>query len=340
MFYIFHGDDEFTRSEAIAELKAKMGDPSWLALNTTILRGSGVTLDEITHACDSVPFFGQRRLVIVEDWLAQFEPSRQPNEGQEGDSLSPVVEKLIAYLGRLPKTARLIFVESRTLSRRHPVVRYAQKAKHGFVKEFARPRPGELTRWIQERLRAKGGTITPSALAQLAAFVGNDLRLLDMELEKLITYVGTGRPINDRDVRLLVAAVQAANIFHLVDALGHRDSQRALAILRELLDAGHPPAYLMYMITRQFRILLQVRELLDRHLGPRQIQAELGLHPYVAEKALRQARNFTPAQIERMYDRLVEADEAIKTGRADPGVALELLVVSLVGMPAVTRRRR
>jgi DNA polymerase-3 subunit delta len=338
MFYVFHGDDEFTRSEAIAELKAKMGDPSWLALNTTVLRGSDVTLAKITHVCDSVPFFGERRLVIVEDWLGQFEPGE--DEGQGGNGSSTTAEELIAYLGRLPETARLIFVESRSLSRKNPVVRYAERARHGFVKEFKRPRPGELNRWIQARLRAKGGTITPSALAQLAAFVGNDLRLLDMELDKLITYVGTDRPINDRDVRLLVAAVQESSIFRLVDALGYRDGQRALAILRELLDAGHPPAYLMYMITRQFRILLQVRELLDRHLGPRQIQAELGLHPYVAEKALRQARNFTPAQIERTYDRLVEADEAMKTGRSDPGLALELLVVSLVGMPAVTRRRR
>ncbi len=338
MFYVFHGDDEFTRSEAIAELKAKMGDPSWLALNTIVLRGTGVTLGEIIHACDSVPFFGERRLVIVEDWLAQFEP--RDNAPREGDGGSRQAEEVIAYLERLPETARLIFVESRSLSRRNPVLRYAQRAKHGLVKEFARPRPGELTRWIQDRLRGKGGTITPSALAQLAAFVGNDLRLLDMELDKLITYVGTDRPINDQDVRLLVAAVQEASIFQLVDALGHRDGQRALAILRELLDAGHPPAYLMYMITRQFRILLQVRELMSRHLGPRQIQAELGLHPHVVEKALRQSRNFTPAQIEGTYDRLVEVDEAIKTGRAEPGLALELLVVSLVGMRTVTPRRR
>jgi len=340
MFYLFHGDDEFSRSEAVAELKARMGDPAWLALNTTVLRGSRVTLSEITHACDAIPFFGDRRLVIVEDWLAQFDPRDREEEGAEGAETSPAAEELIAYLGRLPETARLVFVESRSLSRKNPVLQYVRGAKGGFEKEFIRPRPNELTTWLQDRLRKKGGTITRSALAQLAAFVGNDLRLLDMELDKLLTYVGRDRPINDQDVRLLVAAVQESSIFQLVDALGHRDGQQALAILRELLDAGHPPTYLMYMITRQFRILLQVRELMDRQASPKQIQTELGLHAFVVEKALRQARNFTPAQIERVYDRLVEADQAMKTGQGDPALTLELLVVNLVGLPALTRRRQ
>ncbi len=311
MFYLFHGDDEFTRSETLAELKRKMGDPAMAELNISVLDGRKATLGEIKHACDAAPFFAQRRLVIVEGLLA----------GLKGEEL----EELLEYLRQLPQTTRLVLVEEESVPKDNPVRRLAEE--QGFVKEFKKPRGGELSRWIEERVRKKGGKIERAAVEELAAFVGDDLRLLDREIDKLLAYVNWSRPIGVEDVRLLVSYVRAASVFKMVDALGQRDKRRAAKLLHRLLDEGEHPLALLGMIVRQFRIILQVKELSERGLSTGEIAAKLGLPGFIVEKGLRQARNFSMERLEAIYGRLLEADVAIKTGRMDAALALDMLVM-------------
>jgi len=178
-------------------------------------------------------------------------------------------------------------------------------------------------------VRKKGGQISPAAIEELAAFVGNDLRLLDQEIEKLVVYVDQARPISEEDVRLLVSYVQEANIFEMVDALGQRDGQRAAQLLHQLLDEGEHPLALLGMIVRQFRIIIQVKELSERGLREQAIAARLRLHHFVVKKAMRQAMNFSMEQSEAIYRQLLETDVAIKTGQMDEVLALDMLVVGL-----------
>ncbi|MFQ6057917.1 MAG: DNA polymerase III subunit delta [Anaerolineae bacterium] len=326
MFYIFHGEDEFSRAEALADMKDRMGDPTWADLNTTILDGRKVTLAELIHTCDAVPFLGERRLVIVKGLLTRLEPKRGEEVSEEARRF---IQGLREYLRRLPESTRLVFLEPRSLSRNNPILKLAQKDERGYVKEFKPPRRDDLNWWITQRVKGKGGDILPGAVTELAAFVGNDLRLLDQEIEKLITYVGGARAISTEDVHLLVSYAQEANVFQMVDALGRRDRRRAITLLHELLDSGQAPAYLLYMITRQFRILMQIKELSQGGASAGEIKARLGLHPFVVDKGLEQARNFSMGQLEAIYGQLLEADTAMKTGRTEPALALDLLIVGL-----------
>jgi len=327
MFYLFHGEDEFTRSETVAALKKKMGDPALAELNITVFDGSKVTLDELQHACDSVPFLAGRRLVIVEGLLSHLQPKGK--EGVLSAWQKEYLEKLTQYLPRLPETTRLVFVEDKSISEDNPVHRLALADERGHVREFKPPQGRELSRWIEKRVRKKGGQISPEAVEGLAAFVGNNLRLLDQEIEKLVLYVGRTRPISEDDVRLLVSYVQEASVFEMVDALGRRDGQRAATLLHQLLDEGEHPLALLGMIVRQFRIIIQVKELSARGLTQREIAARLGLRRFVVRKAMRQAMNFSMEQLEAIYRKLLETDVAIKTGQMDEVLALDMLVVGL-----------
>jgi DNA polymerase-3 subunit delta len=175
----------------------------------------------------------------------------------------------------------------------------------------------------------QGGRIEPAAVNVLAVYVGNDLRLLDHEIDKLLTYVGEERPITKRDAELLVGYVREANIFHMVDALGTRDTRRAMELVEQLLDDGQAPLYLLHMITRQFRILLQVKELLGKGTAAEDMRSLLGLHPYVLEKATQQARNFSNSQLETIYHQLLELDVAAKTGAMEDRLALNMFVTEV-----------
>jgi DNA polymerase-3 subunit delta len=329
MFYLFHGEDEFSRSETLADFKKKMGDPGLAELNTTVFDGSKVTLDELQHVCDSIPFMAARRLVIVEGLLTRLEPKGKDEKRSAWQK--EYLEGLTRYLPHLPETSRLVFVENKSISKNHPVHRLALAEEGGHVREFEPPQGRQLNRWIEERVRKKGGQIEAVAIETLAAFVGNDLRLLDQEIEKLIAYANWARPISEDDVRLLVSSVQEANIFEMVDALGQRDGQRAAKLLHQLLDAGEHPLALLGMIVRQFRILIQVKELTERGLSQQEMATRLRLHHFVVKKTMRQAMNFSMDQLEAIYGRLLETDVAIKTGQMDEMLALDMLVVGLSG---------
>ncbi len=326
MFYVLHGEDEFSRSEVLAKMKARMGDPAMADLNTTVLDGTKVSLSELMHACDAVPFLADRRLVIVEGLLTRLEAGGKEQPAWKKEYL----EALTAYLERLPETTRLVFLESKSLNPNHSVLKLALADKErGYVKEFRPPTSGKLRRWITDRVERKGGEIEPSAAEALAAFVGSDLRLLDQELDKLVSYVNRARPITRADVHLLVSYAQQANVFEMVDALGRRDGEQALKLLHRLLEDGEHPLSLLGMIVRQFRIMIQVKDLIARGVPPAKVGAQLGLHRFVAEKGLRQSRNFSMKQLETIYGKLLETDLAIKTGRMDQVLALDMLVVGL-----------
>jgi DNA polymerase-3 subunit delta len=328
VFYLLHGEDEYTRSLELAKMKTRLGDPGSVDLNTTLLDGRDLTLGDLTFACDTMPFLADKRLVIVNNLANRFE-SRSGGRRERSERESTFLEQLTEYLGRLPDTARLVFLEQQTIKKSNPIHRLASTSEHGYVREFSPPSGRNLNRWIADRVQEKGGSIEAGAIQLLATHVGNDLRLLDQEIDKLCTFTDSERPINERDVQVLVSYVQEANIFHMVDALGKRETRQAMKLLHKMLEDGQHPLYLLSMIIRQFRILLQIKELLAKGTSAADIRALLSLHPFVVQKMTRQASNFSVAQLETIYRRLLETDLAMKTGRMEERLALSLFVTEL-----------
>lgn len=325
MWYVFHGEDEFSRSEAIRQLKQKM-DPVVGELNTSELDGRGLGVAELRAACDTLPFMGGVRLVLVSDLatsLTPAKPGRQKRASAAGEGLW---QELGEYLPHIPESTRLVLSESKALPARHPLLRLAEQCG-AYVRAFDVPTSGDLEQWIRRRAEAKGVGIAPDALALLAMYIGANLRLLDQELEKLATYLGGTGTIGRSDVERLVSSVQEANIFHMVDALGHRNGRRALQLLHRLLDEGKAPLYLLTMITRQFRLLLQARELDAQGATQAEMAQQMQTHPFVARKCLQQALNYRPDDLRAIMGQLLDIDVGIKTGRVDGPLALDLFIV-------------
>jgi len=325
-FYVFHGEDEFTRSETLASFKHRLGPSDTVDLNTTVLDGKGLTLADLRHACDALPFLAEKRLVIVQGLLVTL-------VSRKGQSLSEAKQSLLSalidYLPNLPPTTRLVFVEEKALPARHPVVKLARQEPQGYVKRFERPNTKTLPQWIKKRVKMHGGEIKHRAALRLAAVVGADLRLLDQEIVKLVTYTAGEGTIAEPDIEMLVPYSQEAVIFDLVDALGHRDGRTAARTLHRLLEEGEHPLGLFGMIVRQFRLLIQVKELKAKGASAREVATTLGIHPFPAGKLHTQASHFTTAQLEKVYRHLSETDVEIKTGKIRPEVALDLLVAGL-----------
>jgi DNA polymerase III subunit delta len=334
MFYVFHGPDELARTETLAGLKAQLGDATLADLNTTYLDGRTVTLPMIQEACGAMPFLAERRLVIVSGYLKRL---RGDDEKSHGDKAA--LAALADYLPHLPPTARLVFVEEDELPGKHPILVLAEKRHAGHVRAFGVPtKEDDLADWIDQRVKHKGARIDGQAAMALAVAVGNDMRLLDSEIDKLVTYAGGDQPtITTEAIDLLVPYTGESNVFKMVDAIGQRNARVALHHLHGLLEED--PAdkdrwlQLMGMIIRQFRILIQVKEMVEQGHSSAAIAKQVGIKDWIADKARRQAMNFSLAHLEAIYGRLLHTDLAIKSGKMDPVLALDTLVAGLCSAP-------
>jgi DNA polymerase III subunit delta len=313
VLFLLYGPDEFTRSEALAALKAQV-PPDLADLNVSTLDGRRLKLDALAGACEALPFIAEKRVVVVYDLI------KHQKAGKERDELR-------AYLERLPNTTDLVLVESEDFDKRSVLFTYVKKA--GEVREFL-PREGaDLLRWVAERAKSLRVTLEPAAANRLVTLAGNDSRALVNEIAKLAAYVGAGGRITPAVVDLLVSDDQEQNLFAFIDEVSARRRGPALAGLRRLLDDGQAAPYILFMLARQVRVLLGVKELAAQRMRPDDIATQLGQRPFVVRKAMDQARGFSDADLLRLHDRVLALDNATKTGRFDAEAGLELLVAEL-----------
>jgi DNA polymerase-3 subunit delta len=313
MIYLFYGPDELRRSEALNQLRAEIPE-DLRDLNSATLDGRRLKLDTLIGACEAFPFIAEKRQVIVSDLL------KHQKAGNDRDALR-------TYLEKIPATCDLIFVENEDFDKRSSVFTYLKKA--ATLAEFALLEPGALQRWLAERAQQRGAKIDPPAAQRLIAFVGGETRALINELDKLASYVGRGGRITTQVVDLLVQDDQEQNLFAFIDELSARRRGPALASVRRLLDEGQAATYLIFMIARQLRILIGVKELANQRMRPDDIATQLGQKPFVVRKALDQARGFTDQELIQLHDRILALDHATKTGRMEAETGLELLVAEL-----------
>jgi len=342
MLYILFGKDDFSCEEYLAALKARhLSNPALGDLNFTVLDGASLTLTELRHHCDALPFLGERRLVLVEGLLGRWAGASE----SAGKGALPMKDAL-DYFAVLPPTTDLVLYDAgldpkeRDKSGRSPgeilggLFRWARRQGDAvLLREFPAKRGGELAQWLDARARSLGVQVDASGRQALLAGVGGELRVLAGELEKLALYVGPGGTISEAHVRALVSQTREANVFAIVDAIGEGKWQRAIAEMRRLMDEGSHPLYIMTMIERQFRLIAQARAL-SEELGnwgnvERELARRLKLHEYVAGKVTAQARRYSLPTLQNIYGMMVETDAEIKTGRKEMALALEHLVLKL-----------
>lgn len=327
---ILRGDDS-TRIEALlSQYKAELGAPEMAGLNTTVLDGRQASLDDMRSATLSMPFLTPRRLVILTDATAKL-------DGKKNDDQT----RFLALLDSLPQTTSFVLVVEdklltkggnsfwEKLSAKHWLVVWANVAgEKARIINCSLPNQREMAGWVKQKASELGGEFDSGACTKLAEYVGNDTQRALQEITKLLTYVNYEKPVCMEDVVLLTAQNLEGNIFDLVDAIGERNGNKALEQLQILLETSDP-LEISGMITRQFRLLLGAREILDEQGSENQVRNELSLHPYVASKITSQARRFSMDQLEEVYRRLLKIDLDIKTGGMPGDVAFELLVTEL-----------
>ncbi len=324
--YLLDGDDEFAINESITKIISRLGDANIAEMNTTRLDGRSFSLSQLKDAVATVPFLASKRLVILSH------PTSRLKE-------KPEQEEFINYLSAIKPTSKLVLVEYDFLtterekkdSRLNWLEKWATspaQAKRVYIRHHPQPSGGLMVKWIQDHVKGMSGQITPKAVVLLANQIGDDTRLASQEITKLLTYVNFARPVDVDDVEHLTPLTAKIGDFELVNALRDKDQHKAQALLHRSLQEDDP-LRILQSIVYQIRVLIIAREILDEQGSINDFPKSLKISYYPAKLALESATHYSIKLLETIYHRLLDLDEAIKTGQMDADLALELLVIEL-----------
>ena len=328
MIYLLYGDDSLSVEETLASLRPDEDSDGLGDVNTTTLNGASVSLAELEAAWSTIPFMADKRTVIIRSLLGRFEQGRGGGSGRPA-GLEGEWAGTGERLANVPESTDVIFVDA-AVGRGNPLLR--ELRPHSQVHEFRLPSIREMPGWVRQRADRMGAAIEPSAISALVDAIGNDTRLVDMELQKLALY-RSGSVIRRQDVEAMVSYVREANIFAAVDAALEGRAGIALRMAHQLLEAGRPPTYVITMLARQVRFLILAKDLKGRGFAQDEIGRRLSISGYPLTKTMQQEGRFTAEGLSEIHRRLLEADLSIKTGAADEEMALDNLIVSLAATP-------
>ena len=316
--YFLFGNDEFAITRKLKEFEADFTDPTSADMNTARLEARSMDENDLNNAVNAMPFLAKRRLVLLAN------PSAKYNNPS-------VRKKFLEFIEKAPETTRLVMYESiepRDVEK-HWLMKWAEKNEKLIqTRAFMLPRLKEMAGWILNETKKQGGQIEPRAAEMLKDMVGVDTRQAGMEIAKLLAYVNWSRPVNSQDVEAVCVVTSQQSVFDFVDALANGNGKSAQHLLHRLLETEDEFS-LWGMVVRQFRLMIQAREILDGRGNQNDVARALGVHPFVAEKTTQQAGRFSIESLENIYHRLLNIDEGVKTSQVTLDLALDTLVVEL-----------
>ncbi|MFA5134176.1 MAG: DNA polymerase III subunit delta [Patescibacteria group bacterium] len=331
MIIFLYGPDTYRAHERLhfyREGFKKKYDPK--GLNVSYLDGEKLSVEEFRKNVSQVGFLAEKRFTAIENVITK-------NKGKK------VQEAIVEYLDTdWSNDNVVVFLEAsiEEAGRKRKAGGMAsqplyQRLSQEKVEEFPLLTGAQLNRWIGEEVKRRGGTIAQPAVTELAALVGSDLWNMSTELDKLVGYRGK-REISVQDAQLLVKAKFDENIFHLTDALAAKNAKLSFKLLHDQLNLGSHELYILTMLIRQFRILLKVKEIIGQEPNYYTVASRLRLHPFVAQKAVRDAGKFAFSELKAAYAQLLSIDVKIKTSQIDPRLMFDLFITRICAEQAAT----
>ncbi len=325
MIIFLYGEDTFRSKQKLRALKEKFQkDVDKDGSSVVVLDGEFTSIEKINEAVASSSLFARKRMVIIErifsnkskTLLKQLEEYFK-SKAEDNDNIIIVWDD----------------VSGAKLSR-NKLFNYLIEQK--FSQNFKLLSDMQVSNWVNNELAPKKVVINPQALNVLISMFGNDLWTLNNEINVLVNYKQGLSKDSDAKVEIIVEDVNSLegaktdeNIFALTDAISQKNKALALQLFERELDAGAADVYLVHMIIRQFRILLQVRQGMDNGQNAGQIASQLKLHPFVVNKSFQQVRNFDLETLKSIFHSLVEIDQGIKTGTSDFKTQISLLIANI-----------
>lgn len=327
MIIFLYGADTYRSQQKLNDLKNKfIAEIDINSQSLVVLNGATATLKEINEKISTGSLFVKKRMIVIEDIFEN-----------KSDKLFGDLEN---FLKKRDETAKsdedniIIFRDGDLNSKDRKLKKDAQKLfayllSQKYTQEFKQLSNLQLIDFVKKETAKLDRKIETAAATILINRTNSDLWRLATELHKLAMAISNGAEITSDEVKNQVSGTYDENIFALTDAISNCNKKAALSILEEQYLAGLSEDYILMMLTRQFKIMLQIKSAVENNLSQSQIASELKLHPYVVKKTLAQISNFSLENIKEKLNRLVALDFGNKIGQKEIKTELVLFITKL-----------
>lgn len=320
MVIFLYGPDTYSSRRKLYDLKKKFIEKKdRRGLNIAVFEASDLNIDSFRQAVLSQGLFTKKRLIIIENLL------KQKRE-------KILIQEILNYLRKIRKDEDnvVIFwegtIELKNLSEEQKII-FDLLRQEKYSQEFPILKDIDLIKWIQKEVIKRGGKIQLEAAQFLSEKIGPDLWYLSNELDKILA---NKKVISFEDLKDLSYLRPEENIWLLVDAVGEKNKKRALKLLSDQIEIGTPFGWILSMLARQYRILLQAKEVMNsaQFVNHYQLAEKINLHPFICQKVIEQAKKYSLDELKKIYNQLLEIDIKIKTTSVEPEVLFDLLIIN------------
>ena len=305
--YLLYGEEAYLKQQYKGNL-VKALNPDDDTMNFARYEGKGIDVRELLSLFDTMPFFAERRVVLLED--TGFFKNK--------------CEELADYMKNLPDYLYLLFVEDE-VDKRSKMFKSVKQI--GRVVDFAVQDEKTLMRWVLGIMKREGKQITQRDMEHFLSKTGTDMSNIEKELEKLLCYTMDRSVITGEDIDAVCTTQINNRIFAMVQAVAEQNQKKALDLYYDLLALKEPPMRILFLLARQFNLLLQVKELQRLGCDQKMIASRTGLQSFVVRNYTGCTGRYTTAQLRQAVEDFTQTEEEVKTGRLSDVLSVELLIV-------------
>lgn len=328
--YLLCGDQAYLRLQNKEKLvKVLLGDED--AMNLSRYSGSDVTARELIDMAQTLPFFADRRVIVLENTglLSPKTAAKSVTGSKTSASIAEEADRIADFVPQIPDTTTVIFVEENVdkRGRLYKAIAKSQKEKTAEILECTTPDEGDLRAWAAGLFRKSGLSISGKALALFLSYTGEDMQNIAGEAEKLCCYCMGMKEITEQSIRDVTSPRIKDRIFDMIEAIALRDKKKALAIYMELCALRTAPQIILSLMRRQFDQLVKIRELSSK-MPDSEIARLVGVPAFVISKKYKPAlKMYTSEELLEALEECIAADYESKSGRIDAGIAAEMIIV-------------
>ena len=305
--YLFFGEEGYLKKQYRNKL-LQAWNPDGDTMNESRFEGKGIDVKEVISLGETMPFFSDRRIILLEN--TGFFKNQCP--------------ELADYLNNLPDYLYLLFVEEE-VDKRSKMFKTVKQI--GRVVDFAVQDEKTLIRWVLGIMKREGKQITQRDMEHFLSKTGTDMSNIEKELEKLLCYTMDRSVITGEDIDAVCTTQINNRIFAMVQAVAEQNQKKALDLYYDLLALKEPPMRILFLLARQFNLLLQVKELQLLGCDQKTIASRIGLQSFVVRNYTGCTGRYTTAQLRQAVEDFTQTEEEVKTGRLSDVLSVELLIV-------------
>lgn len=318
---VCYGPEKYLLQEYLSRTVSELVEPELREFAVSRYDLAETPLDEVLDDAETAPFMAPRKVIIAKNALFL-------TGARDTGKVEHRVERLLDYLKAPAEESIILFtVDADKLDERKKVVKALKEKK--CLMTFPSMSSEELAKWTERRAEKMEFSFSPGTVEEFVLFTGGQLQSMVTEMEKLSLYVGRSGVVTRELVDRLVVRSTEQNVFILIEDIVRRRMDRAFEILYELLKQKEEPVKLAMLMARQFRIILQVKELSGQGYSQQQIASQIGLHPYPVKIASEQGRAYSPEKLKEILAALADLDFRIKSGQIEKVLGLELALLQI-----------